>query len=302
MSSIDGSARSDARFVRYFDPVLVALRELGGSGTPQEVQRLIAGNLNVSDEEQANLTKGGQRRFPNDVAWARFYLNKAGLIDASKRGVWSLTKRGQDVRLTDSQAAALFREIWQTWKGSSGSDSQPAAPKASDEHASDELVEQSPEDVQENRTSDYRQQLLETLRGLTAAGFERFCQRLLRESGCQEVEVTGKSGDRGIDGTGLLQIGTLVKHRIAFQCKKYSGAVGPGEIRDFGRAVQGVAEHGIILTTGTFTAEAKREASRPGAQPLELIDGDRIVELCKTLGLGLVETYEVERGFFEAFE
>jgi restriction system protein len=296
----DGSHRSEARFVRYLDPVLVALRELGGSGTPQEVQRIVARNLSLSEDEQASLTKGGQPRYPNDVAWARFYLNKAGLIDASQRGVWSLTKHGQKTHLSDSDAASLFRDIWQKWKGTGSS--QHAAARGRDERTPEDLVEQTPEDAQENRRGDYRQQLLETLRALSAAGFERFCQRLLRESGCQEVDVTGKSGDRGIDGTGLLQIGTLVKQRIAFQCKKYSGSVGASEIRDFGRAVQGVAEHGIILTTGTFTAEAKREASRPGAQPLELIDGERIVELCMTLGLGLVKTYEVERRFFEAFE
>jgi restriction system protein len=82
-----------ARFVRYFGPLLDALRSLGGSGSPQEVAEQIAHDLNLPKETQSELMDSGAPRFPNQVAWARFYLTREGLLDSSRRGVWSLTDK-----------------------------------------------------------------------------------------------------------------------------------------------------------------------------------------------------------------
>jgi len=125
----------------------------------------------------------------------------------------------------------------------------------------------------------------------------------LREAGFEQVVVTGKSNDGGIDGHGVLSVNHFVSFRVLFQCKRYSGTVAPAQVRDFRGAMQGRADKGLILTTGSFTTEAKREASRDGAPPIELVDGDELVELFAKLELGLrpVTTYEVDEAFFAEY-
>lgn len=145
--------------------------------------------------------------------------------------------------------------------------------------------------------------MIEVIRALPPAGFERLCQRLLREAGFAEVEVTGRSGDGGIDGNGVLQVNELVSFRVLFQCKRYQGSVGSGEIRNFRGAMSGRTDKGIILTTGTFTAEAQREAVRDGVPPIELVDATKLVALMERLRLGVRPrtVYDVDETFFEPF-
>ena len=144
--------------------------------------------------------------------------------------------------------------------------------------------------------TDYREELAQTLQSLPAAGFERFCQRLLRESGFQEVTITGRSGDGGIDGIGILQVNALVSFKVLFQCKKYAGSVTPSHVRDFRGAMTGRADKGIIITTGSFTSEARKEAVRDGAPPIELVDGEKLAGMLEKLELGLRprQTFEVD--------
>lgn len=115
------------------------------------------------------------------------------------------------------------------------------------------------------------EELLNILKALPPSGFERICQRLLRESGFQQVVVTGKSGDGGIDGHGILQINPVVSFNVLFQCKRYQGSVSASHVRDFRGAMMGRTDKGIILTTGTFTLDAKKEARRDGVPPIELV-------------------------------
>jgi len=122
-------------------------------------------------------------------------------------------------------------------------------------------------------------QKLQALSGsaLSGSAFERFCQRLLRESGFQEVSITGRSGDGGIDGIGILQVNALVSFKVLFQCKRYVGSVTVAHVRDFRGAMAGRADKGIIITTGSFTAEARKEAVRDGVPPIELVDGEKLI-------------------------
>lgn len=281
-----------AQFVQWFGPLLDALRALGGSGTPDEVVDKIAESLKIPDEQLNEALPSGEQRFRNQVAWARFYLVREGLLDSSRRGVWSLTEKGRTISLSAEEARAIFLK----W-----------VKHFSEERKKRKGASEPPEEQVAEGTGmpsrDYREKLLELLRSIPAEGFERLSQRLLRESGFTQVAVTGRSGDGGIDGYGTLQINPLVSFRVLFQCKKYSGAVSPSHVRDFRGAMTGRADKGIIITTGTFTAEAKREASRDGAPPIELIDGDKLIDMFQELELGLrpVKTYEIEEKFFEEF-
>jgi len=143
------------------------------------------------------------------------------------------------------------------------------------------------------------------LRAIEPAAFERLAQRLLREAGFVNLEVTGASGDGGIDGLGVYKP-SLVSFPIYFQCKRYAGSVGAGVIRDFRGAMAGRGEKGLVITTGTFSQDARREATRDGAPPIDLIDGEELCDLLKEYGLGVsvtervVEDVTVQPEFFEA--
>jgi restriction system protein len=280
------------QFVKYFRPVIDALKELGNSGTPSEVREIIASKLNLTEDQLNETTVGGTPRFMNKVAWARFYLNKAGYIASSKRGVWSLTEKGLASNLTDEQALEVFQTIQDQFQ---------AAYREQQEEEAEEVV--APPDVGFLPTSDYRTALIEKIRSLPPSSFEKLSQRLLRESGFQQVEVTGRSGDGGIDGKGILQVSPLLSFQVIFQCKRYSGSVTPSQIRDFRGAMMGRADKGIFLTTGTFTAEARKEASRDGVPPIELVDADKLVRMFEELELGLnpKTTYDIDNEFFEEF-
>jgi restriction system protein len=118
------------------------------------------------------------------------------------------------------------------------------------------------------------------------------------------VTVTGRSGDGGIDGIGILQMNPFVSFKVLFQCKRYSGAVISSQTRDFRGAMMGRADKGIIMTTGTFTADASKEAVRDGVPPIELVDGDKLIEMFESLELGLKPkmAYVVDHAFFEEFK
>jgi restriction system protein len=286
------------QFVKYFGPVIDTLKELGGSGRPAEVRDKVAERLSLPEDEQNQTISSGQSRFDNQVAWARFYLVKADLLDSSKRGVWSLTEKGRTTSLNHKQSLAIFKEVRQQF-----SDSDTTAPQAITDDPETPVNEEAIPTPDENR-NDHRTVLLNVLRDLPPNGFERLCQRLLRESGFERVTVTGRSGDGGIDGIGILQMNPFVSFKVLFQCKRYSGAVSSSQVRDFRGAMMGRADKGIIMTTGTFTADASKEAVRDGVPPIELVDGDKLIEMFESLELGLKPTmaYVVDHAFFEEFK
>lgn len=272
-------------------PLLDVLRELGGSASPREASDAIAEKMGLTDEIRNATTKSGQERFHNQVQWARQYLVWEGLLDASRRGVWALTPGGRSSHLTDKDSHALFLKwvkLHAEKRNQGASDTESAA---TGDIAVEAALERTPDD------------LLSVLNSLPPKGFERICQRLLRESGFEKVEITGRTGDGGIDGVGVLQINPLVSFSVVFQCKKWSGSVPSKEIRDFRGAMDGRAEKGIFITTSTFTADARKEAERPGATPIELVDGEKLVEMFERLELGVTPevVYRVDHAFFDAF-
>lgn len=280
-----------SQFVRYFGPLLDALRGLGGSAKADEAVDRVADDLKLSDETLNETLSSGGSRFRNQVAWARFYLVREGLIDSSKHGVWSLTEKGFKTQLGPDQSRELFLKWVKIFQA---------------QRKQKEATEPAAEQIAEGTgaiSKDYREEVLEILLALPPAGFERLSQRILREAGFTQVVVTGQSGDGGIDGFGILQINPLVSFKVLFQCKRYAKSVSPSHVRDFRGAMSGRADKGIIITTGTFSAEAKREATRDGAPPIELIDGEKLIDMLEKLELGLkpVATYEVQNSFFNEF-
>jgi restriction system protein len=275
-------------YIKWFNPVLVALKELGGSGTPKEVIEKVAKNENVSDEIREETMKNGSSKFNNQVRWARQYLVWAGFIDGSERGVWSLTPIGQKKTLNEKEAYEIFsKSIYQKLQR-------------------DKVQEETKDDIEEiveNSTMINNTNLLDVLKSVSPTAFEHLCKRLLREHGFENVEVTQRSRDEGIDGYGTLELNPFISIKIIFQCKRYEKTVSRAQVGDFRNAVMGRAEKGIIITTGTFSEDAKREANRDGVIPIELIDGEKLVELFEKIELGVKARtiYEVDYKFFEEY-
>ena len=283
-------------FLKYWNPVIEVLKELGGSGKPSEVTDLVIEKLNIPEEEVEVTLKSGASRVRNNIAWARAYLVKAGILDSSKRGVWSLTEKGFKVNLREEDIYNIFKEV-QASSTVTKNDKQKDQKEA--EHKDDDSEEN--EDVIE--FVNYKTELLNILQNLPPNGFERMCQRLLRESGFEQVKVTGKTGDGGIDGHGIFQENVFVSSRVLFQCKRYKGSISASQIRDFRGSMIGRADKGIIITTGYFTKKAKEEALR--VLPLiEMIDGEKLIRLFENLEIGLKPKtdYDIDYEFFEDFK
>jgi len=276
-------------FIRFFKPILQILKQSGGSGTTSEVIDRAIELLQIPESEQEITLRNGQSRIRNQVQWGRLYLVRAGYLESSRRGVWSLTENGAQTDLTTFDAYEVFQLVQKGLRAEKKKELQEPFIDERDESAAE--------------TADYKSELLALIKSLPPNGFERLCQRVLRESGFQEVVVTGKTGDGGIDGIGVLQVNPFVSFNVLFQCKRYQGSVTPSQVRDFRGAMAGRADKGIMMTTGTFTVEAKKEARRDGATPIELVAGEDLVKLFEDLELGLLprRTFEVDRKFFEEF-
>ncbi len=284
--------RDDRHFIKFCGPLLNALRSLGGSGAPEEVAQRIAQDLNISDDTQNELLPWGEPRFQHQIHWAQVFLGREGLLDSSKRGVWSLSERGRTATLSAEQST----EILLKWRRINQE-------RCNAKAEGPETVEEQNKEPQDTDIGDYRTQLRETLLKLPPDGFERLSQRLLREAGFIQVDVTGRSGDGGIDGHGTLEINPFVFFKVYFQCKRYTNAVSSSEVVNFRGAMSGRTDKGIFITTGTFTANAKREASRDGVCPIELIDGESLMRLMEKYELGLkpVPTFQLDEAFFNQF-
>lgn len=280
-----------AEFTKWLGPLLDALRDLGGSGRPKEATERVAKNLKIPDRILEEIMKSGTPRFANQVAWARQYLVWEGLLEDNTRGIWTLTETGRKTKLTDEQGRQIFLKWVEIHQ------------KARKDKSKAEIIIEQEEEEPEKVEYTFTPGLLEVLQKVTPKGFENICKRLLREHGFENVEVTGGSHDGGIDGYGTLELNPFVTIKVLFQSKRYKGAVSRAMVGDFRNAMFGRAEKGIILTTGTFSQDAKREASREGAPPVELIDGQKLVQLfeAKELGVKPKTVYEVDMKFFEPF-
>lgn len=283
--------KKQAAFVKWFGPVLDALRDLGDSGKPREVSAKVAENLNLSDETLDETLKSGANRFHNQVAWARQYLVWEGLLDSSKYGTWKLTEKGKHTSLNGDEARELFLKWVEIHR------------KAREVKVDSKVIQEQEEKAPEEYEQETSLSLLEVLRDLPPSGFERICRELLREHGFENVQVTGASHDGGIDGYGTLELNPFVSFKVLFQCKRYKGSVSRAQVGDFRNAMIGRAEKGIILTTGTFTAEATKEANRDGAPQIELVDGAKLIQMFEKVELGLRPkiVYEVDMAYFNKF-
>lgn len=274
---------AELKFPKYSDfhwPTLMAVREAGGTATNDEINERVVKREAYSEELQQVLHNAGPRtELEFRIAWARSWLKGMGLLDNDGKGVWSTTANGRSAVETDlpELRARYTADLKKKRK---------AREQAEAEDAEGAELE--------DPTDDWKALLLGRMLEVEPDAFERLAQRLLRAAGFVNTNVTAKSGDGGIDGTGDYRI-SLLTFPVYFQCKRYKGVVGASTVRDFRGAMAGRGDKGLIITTGSFTAAAKEEATRDGAPPIDLIDGDRLCDLLKDHRLGVtVETRTVD--------
>jgi restriction system protein len=301
----------EGAFLRFMNPLLDAMREKGGQARPREIYDTIAQNLNMSEDERTVTNKNGYPRFENQIAWARSYLVKTGYLDSPSRGVWRLTDKGKEAQLDGPDIDLIWQRVMEMnalakvkagtqMEVTAGAVPELETPKEDEE---DEVIAPSP---QTSPYSDHRPSLITLIESMTPAGFEDFCSELLARVGVEDVQTTRHSKDGGIDGTGRLRINEFVSQPIAFQSKKFDGSgrkVSSEEIQRFRGAIGAHIAKGIFFTTTTFSEDARREARAPGKIEIELVDLDRILEICEAYEIGLIEQkiLVTEPSFFERF-
>jgi len=274
------------------NPLLRAMQALGGSGSVEEIYDKVVELERFPDDvvaqphdpEKSNQTELGYR-----LAWARTYLKKYGLLENSSRGIWALTAKAKGVEKLNPQ------DVVRAVRGLEKKEEKEEKGKGSETAAPHEVSQE----------QEWKEKLYGILtQKLAPAAFERLVQRLLRESGFTHVEITGRSGDGGIDGRGIARMHGLLSFHVLFQCKRYKGAVGPGEIRDFRGAMVGRADKGLFITTGTFTPAAVKEATRDGAPPIDLLDGSDVADKLRELSLGVrtenIEVVRIEEQWYDS--
>ncbi len=276
------------KYDELFNPVLKALHQLGGSGTNSEIEEEIIKILTLSDEEVEDIHRGNTTKLSYRSVWAKNYLKRVGVLENSARAVWALTAEGRKTPTVDKDSVKhLVKKASKTKQQNSN-----CIEDTSQEEITEEL---------ENLT--WEEELISILKKIDPSSFERLSQRLLRELGFANIAVTGKSGDGGIDGVGVIRMGGVLAFHVVFQCKRYSKPVSSSAIRDFRGAMIGRADKGIFITTATFTRDAKAEAQRDGAPLIDLVDGNEVARRLKELGLGvsveLVEEVKIDKNWFE---
>ena len=278
------------KYDNLFNPTLKALKNLGGSGAVSEIEDEVAQLLSLTEDEINEIHRESTTKLAYRLAWARNYLKRYGLIENSSRGIWALTDEGQKTNQVNEEKvkkAVVKKDKEERLQKQSKTDDFPE-------------LQETTEEIEEFSWQD---KLIETIKNIQPDQFERLCQRLLRELGFVNVEVTGKTNDGGIDGKGLVRLGGVLSFHVVFQAKRYQGSVSSSVIRDFRGAMSGRADKGLIMTTGSFTREAKKEAQRDGAIPIDLIDGNDFAEKLKELNLGvsieLVEEVKIKLDWFK---
>ena len=250
-----------------YEPLFQAICELGGSASIREQEDKVATLLKLTDEQLSIAHTRHSTEFSYRLGWARTNLKKYGILSNSSRGVWALTPAGRTKRsITADEVQRFIKERFIKAK----TDSRPSS-----------------QDADTAATEQWSDRVLELIMSSPPDAFERLCKRILRESGFTSVEVTGKIADGGIDGQGVLRLGGLLSFNVRFQCKRHKGSVSSSVVRDFRGALQGRADKGILLTTSTFTREARKEAQRDGAIMIDLVDGEELAEKLRELRIGI---------------
>jgi restriction system protein len=289
-----------AEFVKWFGPVLEALRAFGGSAKPTEITKWIGESYQLSEEILSErYGKSGVLKFKNQLAWARQYLVWEELLASSKHGVWTLSKKGWETKLNETQAQDIFLKWVKVFQ-----ELREKKPFNTVNGEAEKIIQIQEESEPEHQNISLNPPLIEVLQNLSPTGFEHLCGRLLREYDFENIEITQRSHDGGIDGYANLKLNPFVNLSVFFQCKKYRGTVPTEKVQAFIGVMETnkrSVEKGLIITTGSF-AKAALDIEKTNIK-LELIDGEKLVDMFEQIGLGVTPKtiFEPNMAFFEQY-
>ena len=230
-------------FDEMMPQVFAAIKALGGSGTVEEINRRTLDLLALPEEiRQYPHGDSDKSEVEYRLAWTRTYMKKFGILENSERGVWALTPKGQALETVD------YKFVVNEVRRLSCLTLSHVIPVnvGADEPVADGV--DVPDEIQS-----WRDKLRNVLYNLPPAAFERLTQRLLRESGFTQVEVTGRTGDGGIDGTGIIKLNGIVSFHMLSSANAIGAPCPPGKCATFAAPCRGAPTRGC--------------SSRPAALP-----------------------------------
>jgi restriction system protein len=260
-------------------------------------------------EREELLPSGSQAKFSNRVAWAKTYLQQAGLLASPKRGHFQLTDRGAAIlKAPPSRIDVKFLEQYPEFvefKTKQSDTDHPSAPVLTGTDT--ETPEEAFEVAYQKMTASLASEVLTRVKASSAEFFERLVVELLLKMGyggsrSDAGEAVGRSGDEGIDG--IISEDRLGLDIVYLQAKKWDGTVGRPEIQKFVGALHGKrARKGVFISTGTFSADAIAYVEHIDPKVV-LIDGKRLAQLMVDfeVGVSTARTYSVKRIDSDYFE
>ena len=293
---------------------LLKLASDGREHTMADAVETLTAQMGISEADQAlTLASGPTTRVYNRIGWALTYLTKSVLLEKTKRGVFKITPRGMDVlkkppaRISNAFLGQFPEyKVFKTTKAPepNGEAEQTGAIAEMDSGTTpEEQLEAAHSQLNDALADD----LLRRVRASSPKFFEHLVMRLLTAMGyggglVDRAEVTGKSGDDGIDG--VIREDRLGLDMVYVQAKKWDNSVGPGEIDKFvGSLSRKKATKGVFITSGEFTKGALRAAMEAKLN-VRLIDGDELAELMIACNVGVAEAVsytvkKVDSDFFD---
>lgn len=267
-----------------------------------EAREKLARRLGLTEEDVAQLLPSGRQTvLANRAAWAKIYMQRAGLLTSPRRGHFQISPRGLEVlaekpKRIDVKLLDRFEEFveFRTKKD----ETAPGAESTEGEASA--TPEEGLEAAYQRIRADLATELLERVKKSSPAFFERLVVDLLLRMGYggsrrEAGQAIGRSGDEGIDG--VISEDRLGLDTIYLQAKKWGETVGRPEVQKFVGALHGKrARKGVFLTTGSFSTEARDYVSHIDPKVV-LVDGHQLVDLMidHDLGVGTSATYTVKR-------
>lgn len=289
------------KFFEFFEAFLKAVSD-GELHSAKDVRNNIAKSMKLTEEDLAEmLPSGSQRTFDNRVAWARTYLDKAGLIETPMRGKYHITKKGIHALTSNEKIDLAYLEKSEEFKNFHNVTTQNTSIEIQDEK------NETPLEILESAHKQYlsalASQLMDEVMKLTPVEFERLVVKLLLKMGYGSgIEgagmVTQASNDGGIDG--IIKEDQLGFSHIYIQAKQWAleQTVGKPEIQKFVGALQGQqAQKGLFITTAKFSSGAMQYANNLLGVKVVLVDGSALTKLMikHSVGVSLEQTYEVKK-------
>ena len=265
------------------------------------VRCAIAETLGLTEDDQKELLPSGtQPRFHNRAAWAKVYLERAGLLIKTRRGHFRISPAGQQVlanppSIIDIPFLSQFDGFDDFRAKAADKESPPAVSPATSETPEEQL-----QDAHQRLRDDLASRLLENIAEMSPAFFEKVVLDLMLAMGYggsreESGSLTNSGADEGIDG--IINEDQLGLDTIYLQAKRLQNTVGRPEIHKFVGALHGRrARKGVFLTTSTFSRDAIEYADTIETKVV-LIDGRRLAELMIKHDVGCTpsQTFVVKR-------